>query len=67
MISYEPLWNTLKEKGISQYEFLKMGIGNRLLDALKKNRSITMYTLERICKMLDCSADSVVCFKDDEE
>ena len=36
MISYEPLWNTMKNKGVSQYSLLKQGIDNKTLDGLKK-------------------------------
>ena len=42
MIDYSPLWITMKEKNISQYYLLQHGIDNRVLDALKKNRNITI-------------------------
>lgn len=38
MISYEPLWKTMKEKQVSQYKLLKSGIDNKTLDALKKRK-----------------------------
>lgn len=66
MISYEPLWNTMKQKGISQYKLLQLGIDNRLLNSLRNNKSITMYNLERICKILDCKANDVVVFIDED-
>lgn len=62
MISYEPLWETMRKKNISQYKLLQAGINNRILNALKNNKSITMYTLEKICNVLDCEANEVVTF-----
>lgn len=64
MIDYSPLWHTMKEKNISQYYLLKHGIDNRVLDALKKNKNITLLTLEKICKVVECTADDVVKFVD---
>lgn len=64
MIDYSPLWKTMKEKNISQYYLLKHGIDNRVLDALKKNKNITLLTLEKICKVVECTADDVVKFVD---
>ena len=64
MIDYSPLWQTMKEKNISQYYLLKHGIDNRVLDALKKNKNITLLTLEKICKVVECTADDVVKFVD---
>ena len=64
MIDYSPLWQTMKDKNISQYYLLKHGIDNRVLDALKKNKNITLLTLEKICKVVECTADDVVKFID---
>ena len=47
IISYEPLWKTLQEKGISQYYLLQNGLDNKTLDSLKKGKNITLLTLEK--------------------
>ena len=57
----------MKEKCITQYELLRRGIDNRTLDTLRKNGNMTLYTLEKICKALDCSPEEVVEFTDDLE
>lgn len=62
MISYAPLWKTMREKGISQYRLIRAGIDNKTLDALKKGRNITLLTLEKLCLILDCSPNDVVEF-----
>jgi DNA-binding Xre family transcriptional regulator len=54
IIDFSPLWDTMKEKQVSQYQLLKQGIDNKTLDSLKKNRNITLNTLEKLCQILDC-------------
>lgn len=62
MIDFSPLWKTMEQKGISQYKLLKSGIDNKTLDSLKKNNNITLLTLEKLCVILDCTPNDIVCF-----
>lgn len=62
MISFEPLWETMKNKDVSQYKLLKSGIDNKTLDALKKNKNITLLTLEKLCQILECTPNDIVKF-----
>ena len=66
MISYEPLWNTMKLKQVSQYRLLKSGIDNKTLDGLKKGKNITLLTVERLCLILDCTPNDIVEFIPDD-
>ena len=52
----------MKRKNISQYRLLKSGIDNKTLDSLKKNKNITLLTLEKLCCILDCEPNDVVSF-----
>lgn len=63
IISYDPLWRTLEEKGISQYYLLQNGLDNKTLDALKKGRNITLLTLEKLCRLAACTPNDVVEFR----
>ena len=64
MISYAPLWDTMKERGITTYTLItKHNINPRTINNLKHNRSITMDTLEKLCLILDCSTNDVVSFR----
>ena len=65
MIDFSPLWQTMKNKGITQYYLLNNGIDNKTLDSLKKNKNITLLTLEKLCRILDCSPNEVVRFTDE--
>lgn len=67
MISYEPLWKTMERKQISTYALInKYGINPRTIHNLKHNKSITLYTLEKLCSILDCQAESIVLFLPDK-
>lgn len=62
MIDYSPLWQTMKQKNVSQYKLLQSGIDNKTLDTLKKNNNITLLTVEKLCDILDCTPNDIVCF-----
>ncbi len=67
MISYGPLWKTMEERGETTYTLInKHGLNPRTINNLKHNKSITMYTLERLCQILDCAPNEVVRFVKDE-
>ena len=67
VLDYSPLWRTMQEKGVSQYQILKSGIDNKTLDSLKKGKNITLLTLEKICTILNCTPNDVVQFVPDKE
>lgn len=67
IIDFSPLWHTMKIKNISQYTLLKNGIDNKTLDTLKKNKNITLLTLEKLCFILDCTPNEIVYFKHDDK
>ncbi len=61
MISYEPLWKTMEKRGESTYTLInKHGINPRTVNNLKHGKSITMYTLERLCLILHCQVEDIV-------
>jgi len=62
MISYDPLWKTMKEKKISQYKLIQLGLDKHTLQKLRNNSSITMNTLEFLCSALSCSPNDIVSF-----
>ncbi len=55
MISYEPFFETLKRKGITQYDLENhMDVSKGTLDSLRNNKNITLLTLESLCILLNC-------------
>lgn len=68
MISYEPLWKTLKQKNISQYQLInKHGISAGQLSRLRANNHVSTHTLERLCNILDCQLADIAIFQNDNE
>jgi len=68
VISYEPLYKTLKEKGISTYKLInEYGISRSLLDRLKHNRPISTVTLNDLCNILHCKVEEVLIFTEDKQ
>ena len=66
MISYEPLYRTLKEKGVSTYKLINdYGISRSLLDRLKHNRPISTVTLDDLCKILHCKVEDILIFTEE--
>lgn len=64
MISYDPFWNTLKEKNITQYKLItQYGITSSLLSRLKNNQNISTHTINLLCEILDCKVQDILEFK----
>ena len=52
MISYAPLYKTLKEKGISTYKLInEFGVSRSMIDRLKHNKPITTTTINELCNI----------------
>ena len=57
----------MEEKGVSTYVLInKYGISARTINNLKHNKSITLYTMEKLCQILQCQAEGIVEFLKDE-
>ena len=65
MLDFSPLWETLKKQEKSQYVLIDNGIDKRTMDQLRHNRNITAITLEKICRILDCTPNDVLAFTDE--
>lgn len=66
MITYEPFWHTLSAKGISQYSLIhKHGLSAGQLSRLKANKGISLYTIDRLCGMLDCMPEDIIKYTKD--
>lgn len=68
MISYDNLWNVMKEKGISQYALIKhYHISPGQLTRLKRNESVSTHTIDVFCKILDCEVGDIMKYIPDGE
>lgn len=66
MISFEPLFRTMKEKGVTSYRLGKMGFPLSNYYAMKRGENISTHTLNQLCKLLQCRVDEVLEYVEDE-
>ena len=66
IITYDPLWDTMRAKGISTYKLIRdYSFSKGTLDSLKHNRNISTATLNDICNILHCTPQDVLKFTPD--
>ena len=66
-ISYQPLWNTLKERGMRKEDLrLAAGLTTNMIANMGKGEHISMKTLLRISEALNCEITDVIELVSDE-
>ena len=67
MIVYDRLWVTMKERKMSQYKLIKdHGFSTGQLDRIRKGENISMYTLNSLCRILNCRVEDVIEYRPEE-
>lgn len=67
MMSFDPLWRTMKEKNISAYKlFEEYKFSHGTYDSIKQGRNVTLNTIEQLCKILHCRVEDIVEYREDE-
>ena len=66
-ISYQPLWDTLKERGMRKEDLrLAAGLTTNMIANMGKGKNISMDTLARICETLNCEITDVIELEQDD-
>ena len=61
MISFERLWETMKQKGVTQYALIhKHHVSPSQITRLKRNESVSTHTVEMFCRILDCNVEDIM-------
>lgn len=61
MISFDPLWQTLKAKGMNKGDLQKLtGLPSTTIAKIEKNESVTLDVVDRICEALKVPIYDVV-------
>ena len=61
MITYNPLWETMKTRGVSQYRLIKnYGVSSGQINRLKKNAYVSTHTIEVLCQILNCRVEDIM-------
>lgn len=66
MISYEPLFQTMKEMGITSYRLIKMGFPQSNYYAIKRGENISTHTVDQLCRLLGCGVADIMRYENDE-
>ena len=67
MIVYDRLWQTMKERQVSQYKIIKeYGFSTGQLDRPRNNRNISTYTLNALCGILNCGLADIAEYRPEE-
>lgn len=63
MISYAPLWETMKRKGATTYTFqVKGAISSSTVRRLKAGESVSTNTLDALCTLLECDLTDILLY-----
>lgn len=61
MISYRRLWETMREKGVTQYALIyKHHVSPSQITRMKRNESVSTHTIEMFCTILKCRVEDVM-------
>lgn len=64
MISYKPFYDTLFQKGLTEYYLIyKQGFSANTLYRIKKGMAISTKTLDALCFALDCQVQDIIQFE----
>lgn len=68
MITFNKLWNVMKEKGVSTYKLREeCGIDSKTIRRLKANENMETKTLNKLCSVLDCKIEDIMEYIPDPE
>ena len=61
MITYDPFWNTIKEREVTAYALVnKHKVSNSTLTRMRKNKPMSTNTLDDLCNILNCEVDQII-------
>lgn len=66
MISYAPLFQTMKDRGITSYRLEKMGFSRATYYSIQKGNSVSTNTINQLCRLLKCGVSDIMEYIDEE-
>lgn len=67
-VSYKKLFHLLIDKGMTNAELMeKAGFSANIITRIKRNNYISLDSIEKICKTLNCEVDDILEFTDEEK
>ncbi len=66
-VRYDKLFHMMIDRRLTNAQLMKMcGFSANIITRLKRNEYISMESLGKLCKVLDCKVDDILVFEDDE-
>ena len=61
MIKFDRLWQTMKDKGITQYDLYTHYNDNRSqINRLRHNENVETNTIDKLCNILNCKVEDIM-------
>ncbi len=68
MIVFDPLWETMKKKNVTQYKLInEYHISAGQLSRLRANANVNTHTLDMLCEILNCDIKDIACYIQDSQ
>ena len=68
MISYQPFWNTLKERDVSTYTLIKKyNISSTRLTRMRKGLPLSTVSIDEFCRILHCKVEDIIEYVEEQE
>ena len=65
MILYDRLWETMKEKNITQYRLIHYyNVSPGQITRLKRNQNVNTHTIDMLCRILNCKVEDIMEYVD---
>ena len=61
MIRYDRLWDTMKARGITQYDlYTHYNVNRAQINRLRHNQNVEVNTIDRLCNILQCNVEEIM-------
>ncbi len=67
MISYAPLFKTMKDKKMTSYRLEKLGFSRATYYSIQKGNSVSTNTINQLCRLLKCSVSDIMEYIEEDE
>ena len=61
MITYDRLWQTMMQRGVSQYDlYTHYNVNRSQLNRLRHNENVEINTIDKLCNILQCRVEDIM-------
>lgn len=61
MITYDRLWQAMKQRGVSQYDlYTHYNVNRSQLNRLRHTENVEINTIDKLCNILQCRVEDIM-------